>query len=44
VVPLETQFGLFTAHLALREKTSGVSSNLDDFIPLVHLPVSKENS
>jgi chemotaxis protein CheX len=44
VVPLETQFGLFTAHLALREKTPGISSNPDDFISLVQLPASKENS
>lgn len=44
VVPLESQFGLFTAHLALLEKTPGESHSPDDFISLVQLPASKENS
>jgi chemotaxis protein CheX len=44
VVPLESRFGLFTAHLALREKTLGMSHSPDDFISLVQLPASKESS
>ena len=44
VVPLETQYGLFTAHLALREKTPGMSHNPDDFISLVQLPTSQKGS
>jgi chemotaxis protein CheX len=32
VVPLETQFGAFTVHIALREKTSGVLNNTEEFI------------
>ena len=44
VVPLETQSGLFTAHLALREKTPGTSHNPDDFISLVQLPASQKSS
>lgn len=44
VVPLETQFGFFTAHLALREKTHGVPHNPDEFISLVQLPASPESS
>ena len=44
VVPLGTQFGLFTAHLALREKTPGTSHNLDDFISLVQLPAAQKSA
>lgn len=44
VVPLATQSGLFTAHLALREKTPGTSNNPDDFISLVQLPASQKSS
>lgn len=44
VVPLESQFGLFTAHLALREKTPGATHNPDDFISLVPLPASEKSS
>ena len=32
VVPLETQFGAFTVHIALREKTPGTSGNPEAFI------------
>ena len=35
VVPLETQFGAFTVHLALREKAPGMQNNPDQFISLV---------
>jgi chemotaxis protein CheX len=44
VVPLETRFGLFTVHLALKEKVAGVSHHSDEFIPLVNLPVSRNDS
>jgi len=40
----ESQFGLFTTHLALREKTVGISHNPDDFISLVELPVGQTHS
>ena len=32
VVPLETQFGDFTVHLALREKAPGILNNPEEFI------------
>lgn len=44
VVPLETQFGLFTVHLALREKRPGLPHNPEAFISLVNLPVSQKDS
>ncbi|HET9908737.1 MAG TPA: chemotaxis protein CheX [Anaerolineales bacterium] len=44
VVPLQTQFGLFTAHLALREKTPGTPHKPDDFISLVEVPASQKSS
>lgn len=44
VVPLETQFGMFTIHLALREKTPGTSHHPDDFISLVQFPVPQKDS
>lgn len=37
VVPLDTQFGRFTAHLALREKLRTSSSNPNEFVSLVDL-------
>jgi chemotaxis protein CheX len=37
VVPLDTQFGRFTAHLALREKRLTGSSNPSEFVPLADL-------
>jgi chemotaxis protein CheX len=40
VVPLETQFGILTVHIALREKTPGEIHNPDEFISLVNVPVS----
>jgi chemotaxis protein CheX len=44
VVPLETQFGLLTVHLALREKIPGTSHNPDEFIKLVELPVPQKDT
>lgn len=38
VVPLETQFGCFTAHLALKEKPIGNSPESNEFVPLIDLP------
>lgn len=40
VVPLETEFGLFTVHLALREKPEGTVSDAAEFVSLVNPPVS----
>jgi len=42
VVPLESQFGLFTVHLALREKISGASHNPDEFISLIKAPTTRK--
>lgn len=44
VVPLETHFGLFTTHLALREKVPGTSHNPDEFIQLVKFPAFQKDS
>lgn len=44
VVPLETQFGMLTVHLALKEKTPGEPHNPDDFISLIKVPVSQTGS
>ncbi len=44
VVPLETQFGLFTVHLALREKTPGAEHNPDAFISLINVPGAQKGS
>ncbi len=41
VVPLETEFGCFTVHLALREKAMGMPANSNEFVPLVNLPTSQ---
>jgi hypothetical protein len=41
VVPLETQFGLFTVHLALREKAPGAAHNPEAFITLINVPTAK---
>jgi chemotaxis protein CheX len=38
VVPLVTEFGCFTAHLALREKPIGASAESSEFVPLISLP------
>jgi chemotaxis protein CheX len=44
VVPLDTQFGMLTVHLALREKVPGESHNPDNFISLIKVPVSQKDS
>jgi chemotaxis protein CheX len=44
VVPLGTQFGVFTVHLALREKTPGVPHNPDEFITLIKAPAHVKGS
>ncbi len=44
VVPLGTQFGILTVHLALREKKAGETQGMDNFAPLIQAPVSKEKS
>ena len=44
VVPLETQFGIFTVHLALKEKTPGVPHNPDEFITLIKSPLSQKGA
>jgi chemotaxis protein CheX len=44
VVPLETEFGLFTVHLALKEKPLGMPNNPDEFVSLVNLPASPTSS
>lgn len=44
VVPLLTQYGRFTVHLALREKVPGISHNPNDFISLVNMPVTQKGS
>ena len=41
VVPLETQFGPFTAHLALREKAPGAPGSPEAFITLINVPTVK---
>jgi chemotaxis protein CheX len=44
VVPLTTQYGEFTVHLALKEQVSGVPHNPDEFISLVNIPLSQKGS
>jgi chemotaxis protein CheX len=39
VVPLTTQFGIFTVHLALRERVPGAPHNPEEFISLVKTPL-----
>ncbi len=43
VVPLETQFGCFTAHLALKEKPLAPGER-EDFVSLVNMPEKQDNS
>ncbi len=40
VVPLETQFGWFTVHIALKEKIKAISTDPSEFVALVNLPKS----
>jgi chemotaxis protein CheX len=43
VVPLTTQFGILTAHLALREKKAGeLPHHAENFVPLIVPPPSRE--
>lgn len=44
VVPLGTQFGILTVHIALREKTPGASDNPEEFISLINAPLSQKGS
>jgi chemotaxis protein CheX len=44
VVPLTTQYGEFTVHLALREKVPGAPHNSDEFISLINVPMSQKGS
>ncbi len=44
VVPLETQFGILTVHLALRTKNPGEPHNPDEFISLIKAPLSPKVS
>jgi chemotaxis protein CheX len=40
VVPLETEFGCFTVHLALREKHDGAANDATEFVSLVNPPTA----
>lgn len=42
VVPLETQFGVLTVHIALKEKKPGESGNPEEFISLINAPLSQK--
>jgi chemotaxis protein CheX len=44
VVPLQTEFGLFTVHLALREKVTGTPSDPEEFIQLIKVPATQNGS
>ncbi len=44
VVPLDTQFGVLTVHLALRQKEPGAVHNPEDFISLINVPVSQKQA
>lgn len=44
VVPLETEHGCFTAHLALKEKMIGTDAKPEEFVSLVNLPTPKDHS
>jgi chemotaxis protein CheX len=44
VVPLETQFGVLTVHLALKEKSPGEIHKPADFIALVNTPAAQGTS
>lgn len=44
VVPLETQFGILTVHIALRERKPGETHQADNFVPLVKAPVPQGDS
>jgi chemotaxis protein CheX len=40
VVPLDTECGFFTVHLALKEKTGGSVKDIAEFVSLVNPPVN----
>jgi len=44
VVPLETQMGILTVHLALRERRSGEAQLADNFISSINAPVPEGDS
>ncbi|HNA87848.1 MAG TPA: chemotaxis protein CheX [Anaerolineales bacterium] len=44
VVPLETQFGMLTVHLALREKKNGEAHLVESFISSIKAPVPQSDS
>jgi chemotaxis protein CheX len=44
VVPLETQFGILTVHLALRAKKPGEPHNPDDVFSQIKVPVSQKGT
>lgn len=44
VVPLQTDFGCFTAHLALRERPVGVVTDPKDFVELVNVPAANQSA
>lgn len=44
VVPLESQFGILTVHLALREGKKGETHPGDNFVPLIKAPVTQGES
>ncbi len=44
VVPLETQFGIVTVHIALREKKTGETHQADNFVPLIKAPEVHEGA
>jgi chemotaxis protein CheX len=44
VVPLESELGTITVHLALREKTPGQTHDPEEFISLIKSPLSPKGS
>ena len=44
VVPLETEFGNVTVHLALREKKNGDAQHAESFISLIEAPAKSADS
>jgi chemotaxis protein CheX len=44
VVPMTTQFGILTAHLALREKRPEDPHHVENFVPLIAPPPARENA
>jgi len=44
VVPLETQYGILTVHLALREKKTGEAHLADNFISSIKAPAAQQDA